>query len=180
MSLSPIAAAISMASLAVLFIAAFTDVRDRIIPNLLVVLTVAGGLLVQLASEPYLIWLSLLISFGIFVVLAYLARHKLIGGGDAKMIAAVTLLVPANQVLALILDIALAGGLVAAVYVVARLSLARRAPSLAYAAHSAGRRAGLCAMVRVEGARIAAGEPMPYGVAIAAGFACRLLIEAVR
>jgi prepilin peptidase CpaA len=180
MSLSPIAAAVSTASLAVLFIAAFTDVRDRIIPNRLVVLTIAGGLLVRLTAEPYLIWLSLLIAFGIFVVLAYVSRHDFIGGGDAKMIAAVTLLVPVNQVLALLLDIALAGGVVAAVYVVVRLGLTRRPPSLAYAADPASRRAGLCSMVRVEGARIAGGGSMPYGVAIAAGFAYCLLVEAIR
>jgi prepilin peptidase CpaA len=181
MSLSPIAAAVSISCLAVLGAAAFIDVRDRIIPNRLVVLTLGGAIVVRLVSDPYyLIGLSLIISFGIFVVLAYVTHHRFIGGGDAKMIAAVTLLVPAGGVLSLLLDIALAGGVVASVYLVARFGLTRHPASLAYASHFSGSRTGLCSMVRTEVTRIVGGEPMPYGLAIAAGFAYRLSVEAIR
>jgi prepilin peptidase CpaA len=177
MSLSPIAAAVSTAGLAVLSIAAFIDVRDRLIPNRLVILTFGGGLFLQLSVAPHQVWLSLAICFGIFVGLAFAARHNAIGGGDAKMIAAVTLLVPPDRVLSLLLEIALAGGFVAVVYLAARFSLSRRRPPLAYVG---GRGTGLSSMLRAEGARIVGGGPMPYGVAIAAGFAYCLLLEAVR
>jgi prepilin peptidase CpaA len=180
MSLSPVAAAVSTAGLAILGAAAFIDVRDRIIPNRLVILTLGAGLVMRLACDPYRIWLSLVISFGIFAALAYASRHNAIGGGDAKMIAAVSLLVPPDQVLSLLLDIALAGGGVALVYLVARFGLHRRPPSLAYAAQPGGRGTGLRSMLRAEGARIGGGEPMPYGVAIAIGFAYRLLRELVQ
>jgi prepilin peptidase CpaA len=184
MSLSPIAAAVSTASLAVLVIAAFIDVRDRLIPDHLVVLTFGGGLVVRLVADPDLTWLSLGISlgiaFGVFVVLAYVTRHRFIGGGDAKMIAAVTMLVPPAGVIPLLLDIALAGGVIALVYLVARLGLTRRPTALAYAAYPVGGDSWLCSMVRTEVARIVGGEPMPYGLAIAAGVAYRLLLEVVR
>jgi prepilin peptidase CpaA len=188
MSPSLFATAVSAACLMVLLVAAFVDVRDRIIPNGLVMLTLGGGLVVRLLSDPWMIWLSLIISFGAFVALAYVTRHKFIGGGDAKMIAAVTLLVAPDRVLPLLLDVALAGGVVAFVYLVARFGLTRYppslapslAPSLVYASNPGGRAGGLCSMLRAERARIVGGEPMPYGVAIAAGVACRLLLDAVR
>jgi prepilin peptidase CpaA len=180
MSLSPIIAAISTTSLAVLGVAAFIDVKHRLIPNRLVILTLGGGLLIRLLADPYRIWLSLIICFGIFVVLAYASRHNAIGGGDAKMIAATTLLVPPDRVISLLLEIALAGGIVAVVYLVVRFGLTRRQPALAYASQPQSRGTWLRSILRVEGARIAGGEPMPYGVAIAAGFAYCLLVEAVR
>jgi len=178
MSLSPIVADLSTIGLAVLGIAAFIDVRDRLIPNSLVIVTLGSGLLIRLVSDPYRIWLSLIICFGIFAALAYASRHNAVGGGDAKMIAAVTLLVPPERVLPLLLDIALAGGIVAVVYLVARFGLSRHPPSLAYVSQPEGR--GLGSLLRNEGSRIVGGGPMPYGVAIAAGFAYCLLREAVR
>jgi prepilin peptidase CpaA len=180
MSLSPIVAAVSTISLAVLGMAAFIDVRDRLIPNRLVVLTLGGGVLLRLLSDPYRIWLSLIICFGIFAALAYASRHNAIGGGDAKMIAAATLLVPPDRVLSLLLEIALAGGIVAVMYLVARFGLTRRRPALAHASQPRSRGTWLRSILRAEGARIAGGEPMPYGVAIAAGFAYCLVVEAVR
>ena len=106
----------------------------------------------------------------VFAALCVLGYFGLIGGGDVKLISAVTLLVPSNQVAVLLLEIALAGGLLSGAYLLARSWLKRELPSLCKgpvatplpwlaASHS----------FRHEAARIIAGEPMPYAFAILGG-----------
>src|SRR5215469_4757412 len=94
-----------------LSIAAAIDVRSRIIPDRVVLLLVANGLALRLGMAG---WhqaaISLLAAGAILLVLGQAARHGLIGGGDAKLIAAVALFVPVADVPALVLAIALAGG----------------------------------------------------------------------
>ena len=84
-----------------------------------------------------------------------------LGGGDVKLLAAVSLVVPAAAVPALLLAIVLAGGVLAAVHMVLRGRLAPPSP-----ARPAG---ALRRILRCEGWRIRRGAPLPYGVAIAAG-----------
>jgi pilus assembly protein Flp/PilA len=41
----------------------------------------AASLVARLVSEPYLIWLSLVVAFGVAAVLGYVMRHIIIGCG---------------------------------------------------------------------------------------------------
>jgi len=138
-----------------LSIAAAIDVRSRIIPDRVVLLLVANGLALRLGMAG---WhqaaISLLAAGAILLVLGQAARHGLIGGGDAKLIAAVALFVPVADVPALVLAIALAGGVVSSFYLVLR----------AMARHGA-----VLGLLRREQRRIAAGLPLPYALAIFLG-----------
>src|SRR5579871_5149195 len=78
--------------------AAVTDCRRRIIPNRLVALTAACGVAVQLLLSPRSVALSIAVALAVLLALGLLAQRRLIGGGDAKLIAAATLLVPPTQV----------------------------------------------------------------------------------
>ena len=88
-----------------------------------------GGIVLRLLSSPGLIWVSLLVAAAFFVVLGRLSHRDWIGGGDAKLIAAVTLLAPPAGIVKLLFDITLAGGLMSCVYLMAQFMLARAAAS---------------------------------------------------
>ena len=200
--------------LACLSVAVATDLASRIIPNRLVLLVLCGGIALRLLSGPGPLWPSLLGPVAVLVTMGLLASRDLVGWGDAKLITAVSVAVPADRLPTLLLAIALAGGLLSCLYLTARCVL-RRGPAAAYALPGPvasflparqqdvdgrarpdhdegdgardcgdegcddGSRVGLVpsptwlsAIPRVaarERARILAGEPMPYAVAIAGG-----------
>lgn len=173
-----IASVLVGAALAALLLAAAVDIRDRIIPNglvLVVAVAALGARVVGAAESP--LWASLAVSFVTLAALGTLAAKDLIGWGDVKMIAAVTLLVPIRGVIPLVLAITLAGGILGCFYLGASLLLRRKpepAPMLAPGVGSVGR---VGRLVAKERRRIVAREPMPYGLAIAGGTACYLADE---
>ena len=111
MTPSPLIATLLFAGLAGLVAAAARDVKNRIIPNGLVVFVAGVGLVLRLISGLTSTGLSLIAAGLIFVALVFLTHRNFIGGGDAKMIAAATLLVPPDRIVPLLLNIALAGGI---------------------------------------------------------------------
>jgi prepilin peptidase CpaA len=182
--------------LACLSVAVATDVAGRIIPNRVVLLALACGIALRLLSLRSPLWLGLLGPVAVLLALGLLASRDLVGWGDAKLITAVSVAVPPDRLMTLLLAIALAGGLLSCLYLALRFLL-RRGPAAAYAlpgpvastmparqeavdgrarpGHDGGRRpspAWLSAIPRVasrERARILAGEPLPYAVAICGG-----------
>ena len=167
-------------SLAGRFVAAVSDFRHRIISNRLVALTAGCGAAIRLIVDGRSIGLSLGIAAVLMLALGLAAHRQWIGGGDAKLIAAVTLLVPPAGITALLLIIAICGGLLSAVYLVAHAT-ARRPAFVAMAGGPApqvlSRREG---MRRSELIRIAKSRSIPYGVAIFTGAAFVALTEAGR
>ena len=85
------------AAFILLGISARTDLKDRIIPNELVVAIAAIGVAQALLARPGLVWLSLLAAAIVFCGLGILSHYKIIGGGDTKLISAVTFLVRARS-----------------------------------------------------------------------------------
>ena len=135
--------------------AAASDVRSRIIPDRIVLLLVVNGLALRLSISGWQqMGPSLLAAGAILLLLGQAARHGLIGAGDAKLIAAVALFVPVADVPALVLAIALAGGVVSCAYLVLRVM---------------ARHGAMVGPLRREQRRIAAGLPLPYGLAIFLG-----------
>ncbi len=112
-------------SLAGLFAAAITDFRHRIIPNRLVWLTAGCGIAMRLLTEPRSLGLSIGAAAAILLALGVLAHRQVIGGGDAKLIAAATLLVAPHEIGGLLLIIALGGGFISAIYLLAHLASRR-------------------------------------------------------
>lgn len=161
--------------LGAMLLAAGADLKARVIPNGLVLLVVAVGLLARLASDGWAAWESVLAALAVFVPLAVLCELNVLGGGDVKMTAAATLLTPAGKTLVLLAAIAIAGGVLAVLYLAASHSL-KAVQRGRFPPSRPDERPGL---IGAEAARIVAGEPMPYGVAILAGALFAVLHEAL-
>ncbi len=144
-------------AVAILGIAAATDVKVRIIPNRLVICICVIGSLLRLLDGGWSVLLSMVIAMVVLLALVALAKRSHIGGGDAKMIAASVLLVPPAQVPALLVAIACAGGGLAAIFW--------------FSAHVGQRAAPVPAAIADDTAGL------PYGVAILAGVAFTLMVQ---
>lgn len=105
----------------------------------------------------------------VFFGLGIFAHFKMIGGGDLKLISAVTLLVLPDRVGQLLIEIIRAGGLLSCFYLAAHYSLKSLPASRSAAAEVAPSASGLARMIKTERARIAVGYPMPYAVAVLGG-----------
>lgn len=160
-------------ALTALIATAWTDLKDRIIPNELAAVVAMSGLCISLMLRPEQVWVSLIVVVLVVIGLGMLAHFGMMGGGDVKLIGATTLLVPPDQIGQLIAFIAVAGGLLSCVYLFlrrfVRASSLAKSPSHAEAvAAMDGQSQGLFSN---ECARIAAGGPMPYAFAIVGGVA---------
>ena len=160
-----------------LVLSAAADLKHRIIPNELVVLVAASGLALSLGSRPEEAWINLLAAALVFFGLGLFAHYELIGGGDVKLISAATLLVPPAQIGLLLSQIAIAGGVLGCLYLTARHALKRVPVPQSDRAEIGHSGSGLARLVRNERARIIAGEPMPYALAVSGGVASYLIRE---
>lgn len=157
------------ATMVLLGASAAVDLTRRLIPNELVIAVAGVGLAYGVAQRPDKIWLSLGAALIVFCALAALAYRKFLGGGDMKLISAVSLAVSPNRVGELLIDIALAGGVLSCVYFAAHWFLNSRKPSGPVALDAAPPSAGIAKYVEIERARIASGDSMPYALAIFGG-----------
>jgi prepilin peptidase CpaA len=147
------------AAATVLLFAAAHDVALRTIPNIVPLIVAAAGLGLNALNgqlAPALLGGGL-----VFAGAWYCWRHGWMGGGDVKLLGASALLMPPTSTPELVLNTAMAGGVLALLYVV----LARLLPG-----GTMPRPAGLPARIwRAERRRIRRGLSLPYGCAIAAG-----------
>jgi prepilin peptidase CpaA len=165
----PVPIASWLASLVLLSVAAGTDLKDRRIPNEIVAAVAVTGLTQGLIAQPGQVWLSLLVAFFVFCGLGVFSHYRIIGGGDLKLISAVTLLVPPERVGQLLIEIALAGGVLGCIYLLVRSALRSPSVTSSGAAEAARPEVGFALTIRTERIRIAAGGPLPYAVAILGG-----------
>ena len=142
-----------------IFAASLHDVATRTIPDILVVALAVAGL-VGRVMDGHLVG-ALLAAAGIFFVSALCWRRGWMGGGDVKLLGAAALGMPPHSVLTFAVAVALAGGLLAILYLAAR-------PFVALPVSLRPART-LARVVRAERWRINRGGPLPYACAIAAG-----------
>jgi prepilin peptidase CpaA len=135
-----------------------TDLTRFIIPNWLV------GLLLVLYPVLLLItphrpdWMvAILIGLGTFAVGFGLFAIKAMGGGDVKLLAVTGLYASKEAYPEFIMGVGILGGLLAILLLILR-------PLCAYACAKSGRPASAIPRVLIIG------EPVPYGIAIAASF----------
>jgi prepilin peptidase CpaA len=178
MSLLPVSATLLAAGLAGLATASVTDIKERLISNEIVVYVLGVGVALRLVSTPGSLWLSLAGALVLLVVLGQFARFNVIGGGDAKLIAATMLLVPPQYDAQLMANIAVAGGALSCVYLAARIALRRTSP-VRIGPRGKTRSDQFGGVLGSEFAKITAGEPMPYALAILAGAILSIGSEAV-
>lgn len=138
---------------------AIHDVVGRTIPNRIALLISLVGLLQAIRGHTLLA--SSFIAVAIFIAGFVAYRRSLLGGGDVKLLAATSLLFAPWQVPLQLEAIAVSGGLLAILYLVAGTLVPAPAP-----ARPSDR---LRRAVRVEMWRIRRHGPLPYGVAIASG-----------
>ena len=148
-----------------LVVAATHDLAARTIPNALPALLAGGGFLLHLGTG------DVPATLGAAAVVLFLAAlcwvRGWLGGGDVKLLAAAALAVPVMALPSFILDVGMAGGLLALLYLLARrlVPAARTSAPVSLAAR----------VWRAERWRIRRGGPLPYGVAIAIGGVLTLL-----
>jgi prepilin peptidase CpaA len=144
---------------ALILAASLHDIVARTIPNSLALALAVAGIATG-ALNGYLFG-SLLAAGAVFVLSALCWRRGWMGGGDVKLLGAAALGMPPGSVLTFVAAVAIAGGLLAIFYLVARRLVPAPAPL---------RPDGLLARaLRVERWRISRGGPLPYACAIAAG-----------
>ena len=147
------------AGAALLIAAALHDVVARTVPNRLAAAIAILGLAIQGLQGSLLVAVPAAIA--VFIGAALCWRRGWMGGGDVKLLGAAALIVPPETIPALLCTIALAGGLLAFVYLAGRRR--ERRPVDAKPISLAAR------ALRAERWRLRRGGPMPYAVAIACG-----------
>lgn len=147
---------------AALGVAAAVDLRWRIIPDTAVLTVAVAGLLLRLIDlEAASFAVSVVVAVVLLVGLGQLARNGIIGGGDAKLIAAASLLQPPIEVPALILHIALVGGGLA----------------LAYIARNQFQKLRLCVTPNAVAQPLEPMPSLPYAVAVFGGVLSSRLLQ---
>lgn len=133
----------------------WVDVRVREIPD-----WVSLGLLaLAVLNGAAIHWVSLACGGLIYLLLFFLWSVGVMGGGDVKLIATASLFFMPYEQLIFLLNIGLAGGVLAVLYLFGR----KRLPIIS-------KRTTEIRVLRVEAWRIRRGAPLPYAVAIAVGF----------
>ena len=135
--------------------AAYSDWRKFIIPNYVSLIIIAFYPLAVLTSPADMDWLLALLTAAItFVVGFLLFAMGVFGGGDVKLLTALSLWSGPALILSFLVSVVLSGGIL--VLVVLALEASRQSEK------AGGFRRGAKAAIRAK-------TPVPYGVAIAAG-----------
>lgn len=154
-----LASAIQASIVVLLAYAATHDAATRTIPNWIAACIVLLGIAARLLGGDLIA--SLAAASLLFAACVFAWSRGWLGGGDAKLAAAFALVPAHGQVAGFVLATALAGGLLALLYLALSRIVPRPAP---------GPRQGLLARVlKAEAWRISRCGPLPYAVAIAAG-----------
>ncbi len=149
-----------LACIAIVLAAALHDVAARTVPNWMAAALGVLGLLVQAISGHLIA--GIVAGLIVFIVAAFCWRRGWMGGGDVKLLGAVAIVVPAGHVPQFIVAVTLTGAALAAIYLIARRVVP--APAARRPARFIPR------AIRAECWRINRGGPLPYALAIAAGF----------
>ena len=166
-------AALAVPAACLLGYAALHDLAVRTVPNWLPALLLLLGICARLLDHNLLT--GLVVAAVAFAVLFCIWAAGAMGGGDVKLWAATVLLVPPAWQLqfAFFVDVVLAGGVLAMIYL--GLSLVVPRPRGVPAPVAGGQINRLRRFLRVEQWRIGRRGPLPYACAIAAGAIAALL-----
>jgi len=160
-----------------LTVSVVTDLKDRIVPNELVLFVAINGMSLTLLSRPELIWLNILLAVLVLFGFGIFARFGMVGWGDVKLVSAVTMFIRPDRLGLVLIEIAIAGGVLSGVYLAAYHTLRN---SRVYQTRSAVITAPTGAVnrfLRNERARILAADSVPYALAIFVGVGWYLAVE---
>jgi prepilin peptidase CpaA len=162
--------AVAVLSVTILAVIAYGDVRFRRIPNALsLAIAVLGVGRLLLVDDEVATGYTLASGLATFAITFLLFWRHVIGGGDAKLITAMALLIGHEQLLNFLFLMSISGGLLALVVFAhdkVNRTLGRVWPLAAGPSHC------------VTGASVHGGEKttVPYGVAVAAAGAITLMM----
>ncbi len=152
--------ATTLASAAILILAAGHDIVSRTVPNWMSLAIAALGIPASFAAGRA--GLSLGIGAAVFATAAFCWRRGWMGGADVKLLGAIAIVLPPAMVATFAIAMSLSGAAQAAVYIFARRLVAPpRRPRPRFL---------LSRGLRAEQWRISRGGPLPYACAIAFGF----------
>jgi prepilin peptidase CpaA len=154
-----------LAACVVLGAAAIQDIALRIIPNGLCASVAALGLMLRVLDRELLA--ALLAGTACLLLTMFFWLRGWLGGGDVKLLSAAALLVPGANLAGLLAGVALAGGVLAVIYLAVSLLVA---PPRGSAPTST-----LARIARVERWRASRRRSVPYACAIATGTVVMLL-----
>jgi len=146
---------------AALLAAALSDIRRYLIPNRYPVAIVVAYLIYATGQPLDQSVMGLVTGFVAFVLCALLFAGGVIGGGDAKLLAATSLWAGPSLAPSFLIYTMLAGGVLALAWLSPFRHLMPAAPQRGEPEAGAG--------VRSSGPRSRLRQPTPYGAAIAAG-----------
>lgn len=149
-----------------LLFAAFTDIKWRIISNRTILLLALAGIILRSGDGILDLLGSVAIAGIIFAFMLFLFNSGMVGGGDVKLLAAASLLSTPAQVGGQLVFIALAGGVMAMLFLAWPLCLRIVGRDGRVANH---RLTVSPAAERTEKLPGYHGEGLPYGVAICIG-----------
>ncbi len=169
------------AAMALLFAAAH-DVAVRTVPNRVSLMVAAIGL--ALNGLDGQLTAALFGAVLVFAATWFCWRKDWLGGGDVKLLTACVLLVPPGSIPEMILSTALAGGVLALIYMALTRLVAvgaafgqTKVGNGSVARYSGARRANLIRRIwRAERRRIQRNPSLPYSCAIAAGVLLTLYV----
>jgi prepilin peptidase CpaA len=141
--------------------AAWLDVVSRLIPNRICLVLAMIGMFGRLLDGPGALLISVTMAVVLFVILSFLHNFKMLGGGDVKLLTALSLGLSPIGVAAMLIVTILAGGVLSLMHLMMRRL---PVPRLARVGSSMFRR-----VYAVERWRIIRHAPLPYGAAIACG-----------
>ena len=157
---SLLTSALTLTGAGVLLAASVHDIIARTVPDWMALALALFGLALRAMAGS--LPAGLLAGAIVFVLAAFCWRRGWLGGADVKLLGAAAIVVSPNDVLTFIAAVALAGGVLALLYLAARRIVG------APAARRPGRL--IARALRAERWRIHRGGPLPYACAIAAGF----------
>jgi prepilin peptidase CpaA len=160
-------------AIGILIAIAYRDVRTRRIPNgLTAIIALLGLARLILAGDLVAAVDTLLASASVFAAALLLFWRGVFGGGDAKLVAAMALLVGAHDLLDFLLIMSVCGGGLGLAILVHDQSYARRR-------HTSQQLAGPPSLHGTEPAPPPARPTVPYGVAIASAGVVMMVLRPV-
>lgn len=142
-----------------LLIAGLHDAAARTIPNWIPASLAVAGLVLRVQQGNAVT--SILVAALLMFILGLLWQRGFIGGGDMKLIPAAALILPPSRTPDFLLSVAIAGGVLALIYLTSSFVVRRPAPG--------PRRSFLARVRKAEAWRMHRRGPLPYALAIAGG-----------
>lgn len=150
-----------------LWFAAARDIATRLIPDFVSIFIAGVGLVARLTLGWTEAAASFVVAIGVFAMLLILTMRGVLGGGDVKLVAAMSAGLPPIEAWNFVFATVLCGGVLGIAYILGR----QLVPEAALAPGGSTFRRVLA----VEARRIRRRGPLPYAVAIALGGSITLL-----